>query len=147
MKKPFLAGLALFSASAAFAQSSVTINQSGGSSANRAVVSQSGSNNSVVINQNGNAIEPTDHTNDRKDASDAAKPGAGNQVSLRVDKNTQTTINQHNQGPNSVELWQDGSSQATINQSSGTNENSISTHPFATPQPRSGRAGKRRKRG
>jgi hypothetical protein len=145
MKKPLLAGLALFSASAAFAQSSVTINQSG-ASANRAVVSQSGSNNSVVINQNGNAIETTDHDSDKKDPSDSEKPGVGNQVSLRVDKNAQTTINQHNTGPNSVELWQDGSSQATINQSSGTNENSISTHPSATPQPKSGRAGKRRKR-
>lgn len=146
MKKPFLAGLALFSASAAFAQSSVTINQSGGASANRAVVSQSGSNNSVVINQNGNAIEQTDHTNNKKDPSEKAKPRAGNQVSLRVDKNTQTTINQHNSGPNSVELWQDGSSQATINQSSGTNENSIITHPFANPTQKTDRPRTRRKR-
>lgn len=141
MKNPFLAGLALFSASAALAQSSVTINQSGDQSSNRAVVTQSGGTNSVVINQRGGVSEAIDSSTGRKET------GGGNQISLRLEKNTQTTVNQHNAGPNSVEIWQDGASQATINQSSESNQNSIITHPSAPATPKPGRTGKRRKRG
>ena len=120
MKKPFLAGLAMLSVSAAFGQNSVSINQSGGPSGNRAVVTQSGSGNSIVINQSN---DDTDQSNKPRKAE--KRPGPGNQVSLRVGANTQTTINQQNSGPNSVELEQVGNSTATINQSSSTNENTI----------------------
>ncbi|MFD2573941.1 curlin repeat-containing protein [Spirosoma soli] len=141
MKKTFLAGMAMLSASAAFAQNSVTISQSGDPSGNRAVVSQSGSGNSIVINQSSSTIDETRKTETRK-----SRSNEGNQVSLRVDPNTQTTINQHNSGPNSVELWQDGNSSTTINQSSGTNENTVVTHPHQSQPTRKARATKRRKR-
>ena len=150
MKKTFLAGIAMLSASAAFAQNAVSINQSGDQSGNRAVVSQSGSGNSIVINQS-NTIEETPKTTDQKKRPDTAgprlaRPGAGNQVSLRVDNDTQTTINQDNTGPNSVELWQSGNSQTTVNQSSGTYENTVVTHPAPEQPTRKVRSTKRRNR-
>ncbi len=145
MKKTFLAGIAMLSASAAFAQSSVTINQAGDQSGNRASVSQSGSGNSIVINQSNSSINETSKTTDQRKQPGRSKPGEGNQVSLRVDENTQTTISQHNSGPNSVELWQSGNSETTINQSSGTHENTVVTHPHRQPT-RKARSTKRRNR-
>ena len=147
MKYLILAGIALLSATAAFAQSSVTINQSSDEQqGNRAVVSQSGTGNSIVINQSSSTIDENSKTSNRK-----SRPGEGNQVSLRVDANTQTTINQHKRtdgsaGPNSVELWQDGNSSTTINQSSGTHENSVVTHPLPDRTAPRNRAPKRHKR-
>lgn len=131
MKKTFLTGIAVLSASAAFAQNSVTINQSGGGSGNQAVVSQSGSGNSIRINQRSTA---------NRDSS--GQPG--NRVSLRVPKGTQTTINQDNTGPNLVELSQDGQASAIINQSSGTDENTVTTLPGQKPPTPGNRATKRR---
>lgn len=145
MKTPLLAGMAMLSASAVFAQNSVTINQSGGQSANRAVVSQSGSGNSIVINQN-SAIDESSKTDKPEKPSGEARPGEGNQVSLRVDNNTQTTINQQSSGPNSVELWQAGNSSATINQSSDTHANTVVTHPHRGNPTRKTRSPKRRNR-
>ncbi|CCH55637.1 hypothetical protein BN8_04910 [Fibrisoma limi BUZ 3] len=144
MKKPLLAGLAMLSVSAAFGQNSVSINQSGGSSGNRAVVSQSGSGNSIVINQSSDNTDDSSKTTESK-----SRSSEGNQVSLRVGANTQTTINQHNSGPNSVELQQEGNSSATINQSSGTNENTIElrqTEPAKTQPTRKTRPFRRRNR-
>jgi hypothetical protein len=150
MKNTFLAGMAMLSASAAFAQSAVTINQAGDQSGNRAVVSQSGSGNSIVINQSNSSInEPNKTTDPNKRPGEAGKtprPGEGNHVSLRVDQNTQTTISQDNTGPNSVELWQSGNSETTINQSSGTNENTVVTHPHLGQPTRKARSTKRRNR-
>ena len=150
MKKTFLAGIAMLSASAAFAQSSVTINQAGDQSGNRAVVSQSGSGNSIVINQS-NSIEETSKTTDQKKRPGVARPGAGNQVSLRVDNDTQTTINQDNRNdgpyaPNSVELWQSGNSETTVNQSSGTHQNTVVSHPPPESSSPKARSPKRRNR-
>ena len=145
MKKTFLAGMAVLSASAAFAQSSVTINQAGDQSGNRASVSQSGSGNSIVINQSNSSVNEANKTTDQKPPG-RARPGEGNQVSLRVDSNTQTTISQDNAGPNSVELWQTGNSETTINQSSGTNENTVVTHPHRSQPTRKVRSTKRRNR-
>lgn len=144
MKKTFLAGIAMLSASAAFAQSSVTINQAGDQSGNRAVVSQSGSGNSIVINQSNSSTDEKSKTTNQK--KQPGRPGEGNRVSLRVDKDTQTTISQDNAGPNSVELWQSGNSETTINQSSGTNENTVVTHPVPERPTNKVRSPKRRKR-
>lgn len=146
MKTPFLAGLALLSTSAALAQNAVTINQSGGPQANRAVVSQSGSGNSIVINQTSSTNRYQKPAEPGKDQTDTTPAGEGNQVSLRVDENTQTTINQHNSGPNSVEIWQPGNSSATINQSSDTHENTVVTHPQTAPSTPRNRSTKRRHR-
>ena len=136
----------MLSASAAFAQSSVTINQAGDQSGNRASVSQSGSGNSIVINQSNSSINEANKTTDQKKQPGRARSGEGNQVSLRVDNNTQTTISQDNPGPNSVELWQSGNSETTINQSSGTNENTVVTHPHRSQPTRKARSTKRRNR-
>ncbi|QJD77421.1 curlin repeat-containing protein [Spirosoma rhododendri] len=106
--------LVLTTVATAFGQNSVSIVQNGGPG-NSASVTQSGEGNSVSINQSGSAT------------SDGSKPG--NRVSLRVPKGTETTINQHNIDPNSVEISQEGQATATINQSSETGENSIHTLP------------------
>lgn len=113
-------GLVLATAAATFGQNSISIVQNGGAG-NTASVDQSGDGNSVSINQSGNAT------------SDGSRPG--NRVSLRVPEGTDTTINQHNIGPNSVEISQAGQATATINQSSETGENSIHTLP-RTPESR-----------
>lgn len=104
-------------AATAFGQNSVTIVQDSGAG-NTASVTQSGEGNSVSISQRGGAT------------ADSSKPG--NRVSLRVPRGTQTTISQHNPGPNSVEITQAGQATAQITQSSETGENSIRTLP-ATP--------------
>lgn len=111
----------LFCAAAAFGQNTVSIIQSG-SSANSASVTQSGEGNTVSINQSGGGS-----------TTDTSQPG--NRVSLRVGKGTQTTVEQHNAGPNSVEISQEGLSTATISQSSATNQNTITTLPEPTPAP------------
>ena len=137
----------MLSASSAFAQSSVTINQAGDQSGNRASVSQSGSGNSIVINQSNSSINDANKTTDQKKQQPGrARSGEGNQVSLRVDNNTQTTISQVNTGPNSVELWQSGHSETTINQSSGTNEITVVTNPHRSQPTRKVRSTKRRNR-
>lgn len=118
MDKLFLTMLATLSAATAFGQNSVTIVQSGGAG-HTASVTQSGEGNSVSINQQGSAT------------ADDRKPG--NRVSLNVPRGTETTINQTNAGPNVVEISQDGRSTATINQSSGTNDNTIKILPKSTP--------------
>jgi hypothetical protein len=132
MKKLFLTASACLMALLALAQNTITINQSGGSG-NRAAVSQQGSGNSISINQS------STHT------SQSRQPG--NQVSLRVDSSTQTTINQHGDGPNSVKLMQTGQATTTINQSSVTHENRVillprrdsSAHQIRTPKRRNRR--------
>ena len=155
MKKTFLASVAVLSASAAFAQNSVSISQSSERQGNQAVVSQSGSGNSIVINQSNTIQESTKNTDQKKQPRsarpDANRPSEGNQVSLRVDNNTQTTINQDNRSdgshaPNSVELWQSGNSETTINQSSATHENTVVTHPYQDQPTPTTRSTKRRNR-
>lgn len=109
-----------FFAPKGFAQNSVVISQSGGAG-NSAVVSQSGQGGSVVISQDGAAV------------GDSSGLGTGNRVSLHVAKGTQTTVSQHNTGPNSVAIAQDGRSTAVISQSSGTGENTVVTLPNPEP--------------
>ena len=111
-------GCALLTATAGFGQNSVVISQSGGAG-NQASVSQSGGGNQVSIDQQS------------ADTSNGSKPG--NRVSLRVLKGTQTTISQQSEGPNAVEISQDGQATAIIRQSSTTNENTISTLPDSQP--------------
>lgn len=131
MNRLFLSSVAMLTAATAFGQNSVSISQSGGAG-NTATVSQSGAGNSVSINQH--STQP----------GDSSKPG--NRVSLRVTKGTQTTINQHNVGPNAVEISQDGQATATINQSSGTDENTITVLPNPAPSTHRNRPAKRRNR-
>ena len=114
MNQLLLTTLTMLIATAAFAQNSISITQNGGGN-NSASVTQSGEGNSVSISQTGGAT------------TDGSKPG--NRVSLRVPKGTETTISQHNTGPNSVEISQEGQATATINQLSETGENSIHTLP------------------
>ncbi|QIP11642.1 hypothetical protein G8759_02835 [Spirosoma aureum] len=131
MKKLALSSLAMLSAFASTAQNHISISQQG-SPGNHAMVSQSGSGNSVIINQN---------------STDSSSSGqTGNRISLRVDKNTQTTINQRSDGPNSVELSQEGQSSAIINQSSGTDNNTVTLLPGQKPVTHQPRTPKRRQR-
>ncbi len=118
MRQFLLTALTMLVATAAFAQNSVSITQNGGGS-NSASVTQSGEGNSVSISQSGGAM------------TDDSRPG--NRVSLRVPKGTETTISQHNRGPNSVEITQEGQTTATITQSSETGENRIRTLPTTPP--------------
>ena len=124
---------------------------------NRLNVDQRGANqysdsdNPIVINQSNSFIDEIRKTTNQQKQPGRSKPGQGNQVSLRVDNNTQTTISQHNRsdgpsGPNSVELWQSGNSETTINQSSGTHENTVVTHPYRDQPTRQVRPTKRRNR-
>ena len=131
MKRLVLSSLAMLSALVAFSQNQVTISQQG-SSGNHATVSQSGIGNSLILNQHS-----TDSSNSRQE---------GNRISLRVDTNTQTTINQRSDGPNSVELSQEGQSSAVINQSSGTDENTVTVLPGQKPVIRQHSSSKRRHR-
>ncbi|NEU65871.1 hypothetical protein [Spirosoma agri] len=131
MKKLVLSSLAVLSAFVAFSQNQAIINQQG-SSGNHATVSQSGTGNSLVLNQNN-----TDSSNSRQE---------GNRISLRVDTNTQTTINQRSDGPNSVELSQAGQSSAVINQSSGTDDNTVTLLPGQKPVIQRHSSSKRRQR-
>ena len=119
----------MLTAAAAFGQNSVSIVQNGGPG-NTASITQSGEGNSVSISQTGGA------------ATDGSKPG--NRVSLRVPRGTETTIDQRNAGPNSVEISQEGQATATINQSSETGENSIHTLPDSRPKTRPSKRRNRR---
>lgn len=114
MRQFLLTVLTMPMATAAFAQNSVSIAQNGGGSSS-ASVTQSGEGNSVSNSQTGGAT------------TDGSKPG--NRLSLRVPKSTETMISQHNRGPNSVEITQQGHTTATITQSSETGENRIRTLP------------------
>lgn len=131
MDKLILTTFAMLTVTVSFAQNSVSISQSGGAG-NQASVTQSGEGNTVSISQMGGAI------------TDSSKPG--NRVSLRVPKGTATTINQTNVGPNSVEISQEGQATATISQSSGTDENTITTLPNVAPNDKKHRSLKRRRR-
>ncbi|QHV95530.1 hypothetical protein [Spirosoma endbachense] len=131
MKKLALSSLAMLSALASTAQNHISISQQG-SPGNHAMVSQSGSGNSVIINQN---------------STDSSSSGqTGNRISLRVDTNTQTTINQRSDGPNLVELSQEGQSSAIINQPSGTDNNTVTLLPGQKPVNHQPRTSKRRQR-
>lgn len=131
MNQLLLTTLTMLIATAAFAQNSVSIIQNGGGN-NSASVTQSGEGNSVSISQNGGA--PTD----------GSKPG--NRVSLRVPNGTETTVSQHNTGPNTVEISQEGQATATIRQSSETGENTIHTLPVIPENRLKTRPSKKRNR-
>lgn len=131
MKSILPTALFMLTSTALFAQNSVSISQTGGTG-NSASITQSGEGNSVSINQTGGAVN------------DSSKPG--NRVSLRVSKGTETTINQHNVGPNTVEISQEGQATAVINQSSETGENSIHTLPNTPANQPKTHSSKRRKR-
>ena len=131
MNQLILTAFTMLVATTVFAQNSVSITQNGGGN-NSASVTQSGEGNSVSISQTGGAT------------TDSSKPG--NRVSLRVPKGTETTINQHNVGPNSVEISQEGQATATINQLSETGENTIHTLPVVPENRTKTRPSKRRNR-
>jgi hypothetical protein len=135
MKLFFLTGAACLTVSLVVAQNSVVINQSGGSGGNQATVSQQGTGNTISINQSNTS-------------SSRYSGQPGNRVRLRVDTTTQTTISQHGNGPNTVEVVQDGQGATIVNQSPSRQQNTVpfsdKPHPTATPKTRTPKRHNRR---